>query len=160
MEKLTRFGVSIKKELLEDFDKLIRNLNYPTRSKAIEDLISGEIVKKKWVGAGCVIGAVILLYDHHRRELVTKITDIQHDFQNIIISSQHVHLDRDNCLEIIVIKGGHKKAEQLLNDLKSIKGVKNAALHIATIRNSHKSSTMCFRQGRIRLRWKTLSAIR
>ena len=139
MRRLTRFGVSINRELLEDFDKFIRNLNYPTRSKAIEDLIRGEIVKKRWVDANNIVGTIILVYNHHKRELVNKTTDIQHDFQNIIVSSQHIHLDRDNCLEVVIVKGKPGRAEHLLYKLKSIKGIKNAVLNIATIKNSPKS---------------------
>ena len=138
MRKLARFGVSIPNELLEDFDKLIDRRNYPTRSKAIEDLITGEIVKKGWSNTDCIVGTIILVYNHHKRELINKITDIQHDFHHMIISSQHVHLDRDNCLEIVIINGRPKAVESLLYSLKSIKGVKNAVLNIATIKNSHK----------------------
>lgn len=134
MEKLSRFGVSIKKELLEDFDKLLTSHNYSTRSKAIEDLIRSEVVRKRWFHARYVVGAIIFVYNHHKRELVNKITDIQHDFHNIIVSSQHVHLDRDNCLEIVIIRGKPERAKSLLNRLKSTKGVKNANLHIAAIK--------------------------
>ena len=138
MKQLSRFGVSIKKELLEEFDRLLTSRDYPTRSKAIEDLIEGEVVKKRWIDAKYVVGAIIFVYNHHKRELINKITDIQHDFHNIIVSSQHVHLDKDNCLEIVIVKGGPKEVESLLYSLKSTKGVKNAVLNIATIRNKHK----------------------
>jgi CopG family nickel-responsive transcriptional regulator len=136
MKRISRFGVSLGKELLEDFDKLVKNCNYPTRSKAIEDLIRAEIIKKRWIVARYIVGAIILVYNHHRRELVNKITTTQHNFQDMIVSSQHIHLDKDNCLEIIVIKGSPKDMERLLYSLKSVKGVKNAALHVATIKDS------------------------
>ncbi|MBU4377446.1 MAG: nickel-responsive transcriptional regulator NikR, partial [Candidatus Omnitrophica bacterium] len=73
-----------------------------------------------------------LIYDHHKRELLNKITDIQHHFQKIIISTQHIHLDHNNCLEIVAIKGNPKEAQKLADTLKSIKGVKHAILSMSS----------------------------
>ncbi|MEK9149342.1 MAG: nickel-responsive transcriptional regulator NikR, partial [Candidatus Desantisbacteria bacterium] len=102
---LVRFGVSLEDVLLVRFDGHLKEKGYPTRSKAISDLIREALVKEEWVGQGNVAGTVTLIYDHHRRELVNKLTDIQHDFYKIIISSQHIHLDHNNCLEVVVVKG-------------------------------------------------------
>lgn len=133
MNRLSRFGVSIEQDLLRTFDALTGDRKYPTRSKAIEDLIRQEVIVKKSASAKKIIGAVIFVYDHHKRDLIKKIIDIQHDLQHVIISSQHVHLDHHSCLEIVVVSGKPKDAELLFNSLKSTKGIKNAALHIAAI---------------------------
>ena len=98
MSQLVRFGVSLEGKLLGRFDKLIREKKYPNRSEAIRDLIREYIVRKEWMGGKEVAGAVTLVYNHHQRELVNKLTDIQHEFHDLVISSQHVHLDHDNCL--------------------------------------------------------------
>ena len=126
---LARIGVSMDAAVLEDFDREIRKRRYPTRSKAIEDL-AREAVSRGAISsdASKVIGAIHAVYDHHKRELLNRLTDIQHDFQDIILSSQHIHLDHDNCFEIIIVKGTKNKVTRLADLIKSAKGVKYAAL--------------------------------
>jgi CopG family nickel-responsive transcriptional regulator len=132
MSDLFRFGISLPKDLIDKFDKFIRERSYTNRSKAFGDLIRQELVKKEWLEGKEVAGALTLIYDHHKRELLNKITDIQHDFQKIIISTQHIHLDHNNCLEIVAIKGNPKEAQKLTDNLKSIKGVKHATLSMSS----------------------------
>ncbi len=128
MSELVRFGVSLEKELLERFDDLIRSRKYTNRSEALRDMIRQELLKQEWEAGGEVAGAITFIYDHHTRELLGKITDIQHDNQEIIISSQHIHLDHHNCLEIVAVKGRVKKVLKLADSLKAIKGVRHCAL--------------------------------
>lgn len=132
MTDLVRFGVSMEKGLLAKFDKHIKEKNYPTRSKAIGDLIRENLVKKEWIEGKEVMGAITLVYNHHRRELVNRLTDVEHDFHHLIISSQHVHLDEANCLEIVVVKGKPKDVQKLTYSLKSTKGVKHGSLTMTT----------------------------
>jgi len=132
MLKLVRFGVSLEKRLLEKFDKLIREKNYTNRSEAIRDLIREDLIKKEWQEGKEIAGAITLIYNHHKRELLNKITDTQHDFQKIIISTSHIHLDQNNCLEIIAVRGDPKEAQRLADTLKSIKGVKHGTLSMST----------------------------
>ena len=132
MSKLFRFGVSLEKELLDKFDHLIREKNYTNRSEALRDLIRQELVKKQWQQGKEVAGAIIIIYDHHKREVLNKATDIQHDFQKLIISTQHIHLDHHNFLEIIAVRGRPKEAQRLTDNLKSIKGVKHATLSMSS----------------------------
>jgi len=132
MTGIFRFGVSLPKDLLDKFDRLIREKNYTNRSKAFGDLIRQELIKREWQEGKEIAGAIILIYDHHKRELLNKITDVQHDFQKIIISTQHIHLDHSNCLEIVAIKGNPKEAQKLADTLKSIKGVKHVTLSMSS----------------------------
>ncbi|MCX8092907.1 MAG: nickel-responsive transcriptional regulator NikR [Candidatus Goldbacteria bacterium] len=132
MSKLIRFGVSLDKDLLQKFDNYIKINNYTTRSKAISDLISDVFVQQEWKKNKKSAGAIVLVYDHHKRELVNKLIDIQHDFHKIIISSQHVHLDHNNCLEVILTKGKTVEIQKLASLLKSTKGVKYSSLLAAT----------------------------
>ncbi len=132
MANLVRFGVSLERELLTKFDKHIKEKNYPTRSKAIGDLIRENLVKKEWIEGKEVVGAITLVYNHHKRELVNRLTDVQHDFHQLIISSQHIHLDKNNCVEIVVVKGKPTQVERLAYRLKSTKGVKHGSLTMAT----------------------------
>jgi len=132
MSELFRFGVSLDKALLDKFDRYIRDRNYSNRSEAFRDLIRQELIKKEWQEGDDIAGAITLIYDHHRRDLLNKITDIQHDFQKIILSSQHIHLDHDNCLEIVAVRGGPGQVIKLADMLKSIKGVKHCTLSMSS----------------------------
>lgn len=132
MGKLTRFGVSLEGELLRKFDALIAASGYSNRSKAIADLIRKEFVADVFAKGGAVAGAVTLVYDHHKREVVSRLLDIQHDHGGLIISAQHVHLDHDCCLEIIAVKGPAARVKKLADALKSVKGVKHATLSVTS----------------------------
>lgn len=132
MGKLVRFGVSIEEDLLKKFDEFIKEENYPTRSKAIGDLIRESLIKREWKKGGEVAGSIILVYNHHKRELVDKLTDIQHDFHQIVLSTLHIHLDYDNCLEIVAVRGNAKEVEKLGKILKGTKGVKHSSMIITT----------------------------
>jgi CopG family transcriptional regulator, nickel-responsive regulator len=132
MPDLVRFGVSLSKSLLDKFDSLIKEKNYSNRSEAFRDLIRQELVKKEWETGGEIAGAVILIYDHHKRDLLNKITDIQHDFQKVIISTQHIHLDHHNCLEIVAVKGNPAEVQKLANILKSTKSIKYSTLSMSS----------------------------
>ncbi len=132
MSKLVRFGISLNRELLEKFDRLAKEKNYTSRSEAFRDLMRQELVHKQWQDGKEIAGAITLIYDHHKRELVNRLMDIQHDFGTIIISSQHVHLDHRNCLEIIAFKGSPKVAQRLADSLRSVNGVKHGTLSMTT----------------------------
>ncbi len=132
MTELVRFGVSLDKELLERFDALIKIKHYNNRSEAIRDLIRHDLVTREWQEGRDVAGAITLIYDHHQRELLSKMTEVQHDFQKVIISTQHIHLDHDNCLEIVAVKGTAKEVQRLADTLKSIKGVRHGTLSMSS----------------------------
>lgn len=132
MSKVFRFGISLDKDLLDKFDQIINDKNYSNRSEAFRDLIRQELVKKEWQEGKEVAGAITLIYDHHKRELLNKITHIQHDFQKLIISTQHIHLDHNNCLEIIAVKGSPREVQKLSDTLRSMKGVKHGTLSMST----------------------------
>lgn len=132
MANLIRFGVSLEKELLDKFDKRLREKSYSSRSEGIRDLIREELVRKEWLEGKEVTGSINLVYDHHKRQLLNYLMDIQHGFHDNILSTQHIHLDHNNCLEIIVVKGGPKDIEALYGKLKSAKGVKHASFAMST----------------------------
>lgn len=132
MSKLVRFGVSLKQELLKEFDRLAGEREYTCRSEALRDLIRRELVREQWKEGREIAGAITIVYDHHQRQLVNKLMDIQHDFGEMIIASQHVHLDHHNCLEIIAVKGSPREAQALTDRLQSVKGVKHGTLSMST----------------------------
>lgn len=132
MAKLVRFGVSLNSDLLNKFDSLLKVKNYLNRSEGIRDLIRESLIKQEWLDNREIAGAITLIYDHHKRELVNKLTEIQHDFGHLIISTQHIHLDHNNCLEIIALKGNPRQAQKLSDLLKSVKGVKHGTLSMSS----------------------------
>lgn len=131
MNDLYRFGISLEKELIDAFDRHIGKQNYRNRSEAIRDLIRKELSQKVVAEGGMVAGAITMTYDHHKRKLVNKLLDIQHDFQTLVISTQHIHLDHHHCLEILAVKGHAREVEKLANSLKSQVGVKQVELSIS-----------------------------
>ncbi|MFH1190597.1 MAG: nickel-responsive transcriptional regulator NikR [Candidatus Omnitrophota bacterium] len=132
MSGIIRFGISLESDLSKKFDTRLKKKGYSNRSEAIRDLIRQDLVDQEWHEGAEVAGAITLIYDHHKRELLNKITDIQHDFQNVIVSAQHIHLDHHNCLEIIAVKGNPIDVQKLTNKLKIIKGVKHGTLSMSS----------------------------
>jgi CopG family nickel-responsive transcriptional regulator len=132
MSELVRFGVSLEKSLLDRFDDLIRDKQYTNRSEALRDLIRRELVQREWQEGKDVAGAVTLIYDHHKRDVMSRVTDTQHEFQKVIISTQHIHLDHHNCLEIVAARGKAGEVQKLADALRSIKGVRHATLSMSS----------------------------
>jgi len=132
MTRLTRISISLEEDLQRRFDRLAAAEGYPTRSEALKALIREHLVRKEWTRGGIVAGAVTLVYDHHARELVSRLLDVQHDFVDVIVSNQHVHLDHHNCLEIVVVRGRTGRIQRLVSALKSVKGLKHHGLVMTT----------------------------
>ncbi len=129
---LTRFSVSLDENILTKFDAKIRADNCPTRSKAIGDLIRNSLVQDEWRSGKRVAGAIVLVYDHHKHDIGGKLTDIQHEYLKLIVSTQHIHLDHDNCLEIIAVRGNPGQIDGLAKRLKAVKGLKHVSVAAAT----------------------------
>lgn len=129
---LTRFSISLDEKLLAGFESKIKADGCPTRSKAVGDLIRSSLVASEWQSGHNVAGAIVLVYDHHKRHIAAQLTDIQHEFLAQIISTQHIHLDHDNCLEIIAVRAAPAKIDALVKKLKAVKGLKHASVAAAT----------------------------
>jgi CopG family nickel-responsive transcriptional regulator len=133
MGELSRIGVAIDSDLLAKFDELIAKRGYTNRSEAFRDLIRDELVQKKWESPESrVVGTVTLVYDHHVRLLSEKLTDLQHEFYHHILSTLHVHLDHDNCLEVLIVRGKAADVRKIADVLISTKGVKHGRLTITS----------------------------
>lgn len=129
MRKLVRFGISLDAKLLQEFDALIREKEYTNRSEAIRDLIRDELIHKEWQDEEReIIGTITLIYDHHIRDLSTKLTHDQHQHHHQIISTMHVHLDHDNCLEVLAVRGKANEVRKIADHLVGMKGVKHGKL--------------------------------
>jgi len=128
---MKRFGVSLEEELLRELDAFVRKRRLPNRSQAIRYLIRNNRVEEKRHGNKRVSGCVVLVYDHHRRDLLKKLVAVQHDYENLILASQHVHLDHDNCLESILLRGKAAELRELADKMIAIKGIKHGELTVS-----------------------------
>jgi len=121
-------------DLLERFDDHIKRLGYENRSKAMQDAMQSLITESKWMceQMGRGIGALAILYSHEVKGLEEELTNVQHHFEETVCSSMHIHLDAENCLEIIAVKGKAEDVKSLAQELKARKGVKELKLAIVT----------------------------
>lgn len=132
MTKVTRISISVEEHLLETFDTLMAEQGVPTRSEAIKNLMRAAIVEREWADGELIAGAVTLVYDHHKPGVIQKLTDVQHEFGDLVLCSQHAHLDHHNCMEIIIVRGSSESIRKLYSGIVAIKGLKHTALTMAT----------------------------
>lgn len=128
-EKLVRFSITIPEELLDYIDKNLIKKGYSSRSEFVRDLVREMIVSDRWSDdQNEVVGVLTVIYDHHQRELTQKMIDLQHSKYINIMCTTHVHLDHNNCLETIIIKGKPSEIESIYMKIAGLKGVKFAKL--------------------------------
>lgn len=132
-DEITRFSVSLPQRLLQDLDAMVREKGYDNRSLAIADMIRNQIVQHRQErGTQEIAGTITLIYDHHKPRVQAALTDIGHDHHDIIISTLHVHLDHDHCLEVIVVRGPAATVKTLADRLIAARGVKHGVLTITS----------------------------
>ena len=132
MAHMVRVTISLDRGLAEAFDAFLAGEGYPSRSEAVKHLISKALVEKEWQAKGKVAGVILMVYDHHKRDVVRRLLNVQHDHSDIVVSTQHVHLDHDNCLEVIIVKGKASQIKNLETATKSLKGMKHSTLLMTT----------------------------
>ena len=125
---LIRTGISLDQELLERFDKVVRQKGYGSRSEAIRDLVRDHFVEDDVASNKMVVATITLIYDHHQHNLAEQLIQAQHDYKGQVLATTHVHLDHHNCLEVIILKGRGADARKFADKLLSFKGVKHGKL--------------------------------
>ncbi|ALS21724.1 MULTISPECIES: nickel-responsive transcriptional regulator NikR [Paenibacillus] len=136
MEKdvLTRFGVSMPEELIKQFDQYITDQGYTNRSEAIRDLVRRVLLEPGGLpGDQLVAGTIVMVYDHHVTDLPLYLMELQHDYHHSIISTMHVHLNHDQCLEIIAVRGNLSELRELKQKIQVQKGVLYAELSVTYV---------------------------
>ena len=128
MSRLKRFGVSIEDDLLRRFDRLLRRRGYSNRSQAIREMVRTALVDEDWEQGQQVAGALTIVYDHHVRDLNHKLTSLQHDFGDVIVSTMHVHMDHHACLEVLALRGPSERISALRDRISAVRGVLQARL--------------------------------
>jgi len=136
-QKVTRFGVSIETELLDKFDMLSSKKGYSNRSEALRDLIRDKLVGEKIVDVNAMcFGVITFVYDHHKREIDKKLNSFQHDYYKSILFTTHVHIDHDNCMEMVIVKDKAGKVKMFADQILSFKGVKHGKFVITSTTKS------------------------
>ena len=133
MANLSRFSVSIDSGLLERFTRYARSRGLGNRSEALRSLIRDALVQEEWESDEEIVGTITLIYDHHRRELSDRLTSIQHDHHEAVLAATHIHLDHDNCLEMIAVQGKATQVRAIADGLIGTRGVKHGKLTVTTM---------------------------
>jgi len=132
MSTLTRFSVSIESDLLNRFLRMARKHGSKNRSEALRNVMRDSLVREEWQGDDEIVGTITIVYDHHKRELTDRLTDIQHDHHEAVLSATHIHLDHDNCLEMIAVRGTATRVQKIADSLIGTRGVKHGKLSATT----------------------------
>jgi len=132
-EGVIRFTVSVPQTLAKQLDRMTREKGYDNRSLAVADMIRDQLVEHHQnYGNRDIAGTITLVYDHHKQHVQAALTDIQHDHHDVIISTLHVHLDHDNCLEVLAVRGRAGTIKKIADELIAAKGVKHGKLTVTT----------------------------
>lgn len=129
MERVT---VSLDEDLLAQFDELLRHRGYANRSEAVRDLIRAELESERLAHgqAQHCIASLSYVFNHHERELARRLTQAQHDHHDLTLSTMHVHLDHDNCMEVTVLRGPTDAVRGFADSLMAERGVRHGQLNI------------------------------
>jgi len=132
MSELERMSFSIEKPLADKFERLVKKRKYSNRSEFLRDLIRDSLVAEQWESDKDVVATVTLIYDHHTRGLLDKLTHMQHHHHGKVMANTHVHLDHDLCAEMILMKGKGNELRKLADLLGQQKGVVHAAISMSS----------------------------
>jgi len=123
MPHLSRTGVSLEDDLLQEFDRLISKRGYANRSEAIRDMIREALLSERVKSNKPVVGTLTIVYDHHVPNLAQKLTEVQHHAGAMILAATHIHLDHHYCLEVIIMKGRGRDLQAVADGMLALRGV-------------------------------------
>lgn len=132
MERVT---ISLEKELLDEFDKYLTRKGYLNRSEAVRDLVRDRLQEDRAADSdsGHSVGCVSYVYDHHQRGLAQRLTTAQHDHHDLVLSSMHVHLDHENCLEVTLLRGPTRDVRAFAEALVAQTGVRHGRVSLTSV---------------------------
>jgi CopG family nickel-responsive transcriptional regulator len=129
MGVLSRIGIALDSDLLKRFDRSISRRGYTNRSEAFRDLIRDRLVAEQTAEPNAtVVGTVTLIYDHHAYGITEKLTEVQHENHDLVVSTSHAHLDHESCLEVLIVHGQSARVAQFADRLIGLKGVQHGRL--------------------------------
>ncbi|MDI9401819.1 MAG: nickel-responsive transcriptional regulator NikR [Limisphaerales bacterium] len=126
-----RFSISLSPKLMEQLDKMMLQKGRANRSQLISEMITNQLIEhQSQQGQKEMAGTITLIYDHHAPNIQNELTQIQHDIHNCVLSTTHVHLDHDNCLEVLIVRGKANLIRSIAERILSCKGIKHGKLTI------------------------------
>jgi CopG family transcriptional regulator, nickel-responsive regulator len=132
-ERVTRFSISLPVDLAKQLDRMTREKGYDNRSLAVADMIRAHLVEhRQKLDQREIAGTITLVYDHHKTHVQATLTDIQHDHHSLIVATLHVHLDHDNCMEVLAVRGRASAVKRIADELIAAKGVKHGKLTVTS----------------------------
>lgn len=133
--ELIRFSVAMPEDLLASLDEYVARRGISqNRSEVIRDLVRDALADEVWEKPDeLVAGTITMMYDHHTPDLTRKLDEVQHDYTHEIITTMHVHLTHESCLEVIMLKGKSKKVHEIADKLLGIKGVQQGRLTLTAL---------------------------
>ncbi len=132
MSGLVRLSLSLEKPLFDRLERLVRRSGYTNRSEFIRDMIREHLVEREWGKDRQVLGTVTLVYDHHSRHLSEKLTDLQHHHHREVLVTTHVHLTKELCAEVILVRAKASQVREFADLLRKQKGVLHAELSMSS----------------------------
>jgi len=140
---MERFTMSLEDDLAKQFDEFIKDKGYSNRSEAMRDIIRDKLEHSRLhednsKNGNCVAN-LSYVYNHHESDLASKIVAAHHVHHDLTISTLHVHLDHDNCLETVILKGGVTDVRTFSDTIKAVRGVRHGHLHMVPVEVSESS---------------------
>jgi CopG family nickel-responsive transcriptional regulator len=133
VSNLVRFSVSLESDLLDQFDRYCKEGRFATRSEAVRQLLRETLTTHSWESdARDAAATLTLVYDHHKTHLSDKLLELQHRHTDMVVSTMHIHLDHDHCLEVIVLRGRAGALQHMASELRGLKGIHKGQLVLAT----------------------------
>lgn len=125
-----RISMSLPKKLLNEFDEVLKDRGYHSRSKGIRDALQDYIVRFKWMNEmeGDRFGVLSVIYDNDYTNVAEDLVNVQHDFREYINSVMHIYMTKNYGMEVIVVKGDIKYIQNLTESIKRLKGVEHVKL--------------------------------
>lgn len=130
MARIVRLSFSLENSLLDRLEALRSEEGYANRSEFLRDIIRAYLVRRAVAEGQLAVGALTIVYRHHQPGLPARLNAIQHQHEALIVSSAHVHLDHDHCLEVVLVRGPAEELVRLERELKKPRGVLHAELSL------------------------------
>ena len=128
---MRRLTISVDDDLADTFDRLVKEKGYGNRSEAFRDLVRGalgEAVIRGGTAKHCV-GALSYVYNHHERQLASRLTSMQHEHHDVAVSTMHAHLDHENCIETVILRGPTEAVMRFAESVMAQSGVRHGTFH-------------------------------
>jgi CopG family transcriptional regulator, nickel-responsive regulator len=144
---MDRFTISLDENLAAAFDELIKERGYATRSEAVRDMLRTHLQRsaERRDNRGLCVANLSYVYNHHERELAERLTSIQHAHHELTVSTMHAHLDHDQCIETVLLKGSVKRVREFSEEIIAERGVRHGSLNLVNVElgtpHTHDGST-------------------